>query len=60
MNHPDRISESLESIFWDKILHLFYAYPGSGIENIRIWDHNTGYVVNVKKSIPAPFKILWS
>jgi hypothetical protein len=31
MNIPDHISESLEIIFWVKILKFFDADPGSGI-----------------------------
>jgi hypothetical protein len=27
-NNPDHISESLEIIFWVKVLKLFYADPG--------------------------------
>jgi hypothetical protein len=38
MNNPDHISESLETIFWVKILKFFYADPGSGMEKIRIRD----------------------
>jgi hypothetical protein len=34
----DPISESLEPIFWVKILKFFDADPGSGMEKIRIWD----------------------
>jgi hypothetical protein len=33
MNNPDHISESLETIFWAKILKFFNSDPGSGI-----WD----------------------
>jgi hypothetical protein len=33
MNNPDHISESLETIFWVKILKFFDADPGSGIRN---------------------------
>jgi hypothetical protein len=36
MNNPDHISESLETIFWVKILKIFYADPASGMEKIRI------------------------
>jgi hypothetical protein len=28
MNNPNHISESLETIFWVKILKFFYADPG--------------------------------
>jgi hypothetical protein len=38
MNNPDHISESLETIFWVKILKFFDANPGSGMEKIRIQD----------------------
>jgi hypothetical protein len=47
MNILDHISKSLETIFWVKILKFFDACgsgsgnlfdPGSGMENIRIWD----------------------
>jgi hypothetical protein len=38
MNDPDRISESLGTFFWVKILKFFYADPGSGMEKIRIRD----------------------
>jgi hypothetical protein len=31
MNNPDHISDSLETIFWIKILEFFDAYPGSGM-----------------------------
>jgi hypothetical protein len=33
MNNPDRISESLETIF---LGYFFDAYPGSGMGKIRI------------------------
>jgi hypothetical protein len=32
MNNPDHISESLETVFWVKILKFFDADPGSGLE----------------------------
>ncbi len=35
MNNPDLISESLEIIFWVKILKFFDADQGSGMEKIR-------------------------
>jgi len=31
MNNPDNISESLETLFWVKILQYFDADPGSEI-----------------------------
>jgi hypothetical protein len=42
MNNPDHISESLETIFWVKILKFFDADPGTGMEKIRIRDKNPG------------------
>jgi hypothetical protein len=36
MNNLDHISESLETIFWVKILKFFDVDPGSGMEKIRI------------------------
>jgi hypothetical protein len=42
MNNPDHISESLETIFWAKILEFFGADPGSGREKIRIQDLGSG------------------
>jgi hypothetical protein len=50
MSNPDPISESLEAIFWVKILKFFYADPGSGMENIRIRDgknSDTGSGINI-------------
>jgi hypothetical protein len=35
---PDHISESLETIFWVKILKFFDSDPGSGMEKIWIRD----------------------
>jgi hypothetical protein len=42
MNNPDHISESLETIFWVKILKFFDADPGSGMEKNRIRDKHPG------------------
>jgi hypothetical protein len=42
MNNPDHISESLEPIFWVKILEFFDVDPGSGMEKIRIRDKHPG------------------
>jgi hypothetical protein len=60
MNIPDNISESLETIFWVKILQFFDAdadrgsgnlfVPGSGLEKNRIRD----------KQIPDPNTALQS
>ncbi len=36
MNNPNHISESLETIFWVKILYFFYADPASGMEKFGI------------------------
>jgi hypothetical protein len=38
MNIPDHISESLETIFWVKILKFFDEDTGSGMGKIRIRD----------------------
>ncbi len=38
MNNPDHISESLETIFWVKILKFFDENPGYGMEKILIRD----------------------
>jgi hypothetical protein len=42
MNNPDNFFESLETIFWVKILKFFDVDPGSGMEKIRIWDKHPG------------------
>jgi hypothetical protein len=38
MNNPEHISDSLQTIFWIKILKFFYVDPGSEMEKIRIRD----------------------
>ncbi len=38
MNNPDHISESLETLFWVKLLKFFDAGQGSGMKEIRIRD----------------------
>jgi hypothetical protein len=38
VNNPNHISESLETVFWVKILKFLDADPGSGMENIRKGD----------------------
>jgi hypothetical protein len=45
MNNLDHISESLETIFWVKILKFFNADPESGWEKFRsgIRDIHPGY-----------------
>ncbi len=45
MNHPDHIAESLETIFWVKILKFFDADPGSGLEKIQIRDKHPGSTI---------------
>jgi hypothetical protein len=52
MNNPDHISESLETVFWVKILKFFDADPGSGMEKIRIrngrnLDPGSGSGINI-------------
>jgi hypothetical protein len=42
MNNPDHICESIETIFWVKILKLFDADPRSGMEKIRIRGKHPG------------------
>ncbi len=42
LNNPNHISESLDTLFWAKILKFFDADPGSGMEKIRIWDKHPG------------------
>jgi hypothetical protein len=42
MNNPDHISQSLETIFFIKILKFFNADPGSGMEKSRIRDKHPG------------------
>jgi hypothetical protein len=48
MNNPDKISDSLETFFWVKIIKFFDADPGSGMEKNRIRD--SGW----EKSDPGP------
>ncbi len=43
MNNPDHIFESLETIFWVKILKFFDADLGSRMEKIRIQDKHPGF-----------------
>jgi hypothetical protein len=49
MNNPNHISESLEAIFWVKILKFFDADPGSRMEKNRIRDKHPGSAT-LKKS----------
>ncbi len=41
-NNPDHISESLETIFWVKLLKFFDADPGYGMEKNWIRDKHPG------------------
>ncbi len=43
LSNPDHISESLETIFWVKILELFDADPGFAMEKIRIRNPGSQY-----------------
>jgi hypothetical protein len=69
MNNPDNISESLETIFWVKILQFFDADPGSeifltldpgsGMEKIRIrMGPDSGSAKKLLTSVPA--RCAWS
>jgi hypothetical protein len=56
MNNPDHISESLETIFWVKILKFFDADPGwkicgSRMEKNRIRDKHFGSATLLKIQI---------
>jgi hypothetical protein len=42
VKNPGSYSESLEIIFWVKILKYFDADPGSGMEKIQIRDRHPG------------------
>jgi hypothetical protein len=42
MNNQDHFSESLEAIFWDKIIKFFVADPGSGIRDGKNLDLGSG------------------
>jgi hypothetical protein len=42
MNNPDHISQSIETIFWVKILKFFDADPGSRIRDGNISDLGSG------------------
>jgi hypothetical protein len=49
MNNPDRISKSLETIFWVKILKFFDADPGIFMTLVPGWKK-----VGFGKNIPDP------
>jgi hypothetical protein len=57
MNNSDHISESLETIFWVKILKFFDADQGTGIEKkIRKRDKHPGpatQVIIIKNSLTS-------
>jgi hypothetical protein len=59
MNNPDQISESLETVFWVKILKLFDANPGSGMEKIWFRDKYpvsatlNFFIANPNPNLPA-------
>ncbi len=42
MNNPNHISESLDTIFWVKILKFFDGDPDPGRKKIRIRDKHPG------------------
>ncbi len=49
-NIPDNISESLETIFWDKILKFFDADPGSG----NLFDPGSGRdKIRIRNKLPG-------
>jgi hypothetical protein len=50
MNNSDHASESLETIFWVKILKFFDADPGSGMKRIGTRDEknpDSGFGINI-------------
>jgi hypothetical protein len=55
MNNPDHISDSLETIFWVKILIFFDADKGSGMEKIQIRDKHPGSIRNTR-TVPITAK----
>jgi hypothetical protein len=54
MNKPDNFSESLETIFWVKILKFFDADPGSGMDKIRIRDGKNSDPPGSGINVPDP------
>jgi hypothetical protein len=57
MNNPDHVSESLETIFWVKILKFFDADPGwkkfgSGREKIRSGIQCCGSGSGIRDPVP--------
>jgi fumarate hydratase class II len=54
MNNPDHLSESLETIFWVKILKFFDAGPESGMEKIRIRDKHPGAATLPASTVRVP------
>jgi hypothetical protein len=57
MSNPDHISESLETIFWVKILKFFDADPGSGLEKIRFRDRKKN---RIRDKHPGSATLLFS
>jgi hypothetical protein len=47
MNNPDHISESIETIYWVKILKFFDADTGSGMENSNTGWKKFGSGINI-------------
>jgi hypothetical protein len=62
MNIPDHISESLETIFWVKILKLFDADPGPDPGSGNLFDFGSGIRDRINSdpvsgiNIPDPFE----
>jgi hypothetical protein len=54
MNIPNHISESLETIFWIKILKFFDADPDQGSEIISTLDPGWKKIRIRDKNIPDP------
>jgi hypothetical protein len=54
MNNPDHISESLETIFWVKILRFFYADPGWKKFGSGIRDKHPGSATLVSSKPNGP------
>jgi hypothetical protein len=51
MNNPDHISESLETIFWVKILKFLMQIRDLGWKKIRIRDKHYGSATLYKKPL---------
>ncbi len=55
MNNPDHISESLETMFWIKILKFFDANPVSRMEKMRIRNKHPGSATLERSSVADPW-----